>query len=97
MKFPNVLGIAEYCGLLSAQKCEIVAAEDTGRFAPYVDLYLNMLDMQLTYDALKIIGFDQPLMQALAGEMKFCKNWPMRARSPRGCSWHESRRRVRRR
>ena len=71
MKFPNVLGIAEYCGLLSAQKCEIVAAENTGRFAPYVDLYLNMLDMQLTYDALKIIGFDQPLMQALAGEMKF--------------------------
>jgi SAM-dependent methyltransferase len=71
MKFPNVLSIAEYCGLLSAQKCAIVAAENTGRFAPYVDLYLNMLDMQLTYDALKIIGFDQPLMQAMAGEMKF--------------------------
>ncbi len=71
MKFPNVLGIADYCGLLSAAKCEIAAAEDTGRFAPYVDLYLNMLDMQLSYDALKIIGFDRPLMEALAGEMKF--------------------------
>jgi ubiquinone/menaquinone biosynthesis C-methylase UbiE len=71
MKFPNVLSMAEYCGLLSEQKCEIVVAENTGRFAPCVDLYLNMLDMQLTYDALKIIGFDQSLMQAMAGEMRF--------------------------
>jgi hypothetical protein len=30
-----------------------------------------MLGMQLTYDALKIIGFDQDLMQAMAGEMAF--------------------------
>jgi hypothetical protein len=36
-----------------------------------VDLYLNMLGMQLTYDALKIIGFDQNLMKAMAGEMAF--------------------------
>jgi len=30
-----------------------------------------MLNMQLTYDALKIIGFDQNMMAALAGEMVF--------------------------
>jgi len=30
-----------------------------------------MLKKQLTYDALKIIGFDQALLQALAGEMAF--------------------------
>ena len=46
-------------------------AEDTGRFAPHVDLYLSVLDMQLTYDALKIIGFDTELMGAMAGEMQF--------------------------
>jgi hypothetical protein len=48
-----------------------LTAEDTGRFAPYVDLYLNMLNMQLTYDALRIIGFDADLMKAMAGEMVF--------------------------
>jgi hypothetical protein len=30
-----------------------------------------MLNMQLSYDALKIIGFDQALMQKMGGEMIF--------------------------
>lgn len=30
-----------------------------------------MLNMQLTYDALKIVGFDTATMEALAGEMVF--------------------------
>jgi hypothetical protein len=30
-----------------------------------------MLNMQLTYDALKIINFNSDLMQAMAGEMMF--------------------------
>ena len=51
----------------------MLAAEDTGRFAPYVDLYLNMLNMQLTYDALRIIGFDIALMESLGGEMNFMR------------------------
>ncbi len=71
MKFPNILTIGGYSDLLKANGCEVLVARDTGRFAPYVDLYLNMLGMQLTYDALKIIGFDQDLMQAMAGEMAF--------------------------
>jgi SAM-dependent methyltransferase len=71
MKFPNILTIGGYCDLLKANGCDVLVAKDTGRFAPYVDLYLNMLGMQLTYDALKIIGFDQNLMQAMAGEMAF--------------------------
>ena len=71
MKFPNIHDIDGYTSLLEANGCEIITAEDTGRFAPYVDLYLNMLNMQLTYDALKIIGFDSELMQAMAGEMTF--------------------------
>ncbi len=71
MKFPNILTIPEYRKLLEAHGCEVVVAKDTGRFAPYVDLYLNMLGMQLTYDALKIIGFDREMMNGLAGEMAF--------------------------
>lgn len=71
MKFPNVQSLDGYSGLLTANGCDVIAAEDTGRFGPYVDLYLNMLNMQLTYDALKIIGFNTELMQAMGGEMVF--------------------------
>ena len=71
MKFPNVQNIEGYRELLEANDCEVISAEDTGRFGSYVDLYLNMLNMQLTYDALKIIGFDTALMQAMGAEMAF--------------------------
>ncbi|MCX5643946.1 MAG: methyltransferase domain-containing protein [Phycisphaerae bacterium] len=71
MKFPNVQTIGGYSDLLKANGCDVLIAKGTGRFAPYVDLYLNMLGMQLAYDALKIIGFDQNLMGAMAGEMAF--------------------------
>ena len=71
MKFPNVQNLEGYSNLLSENGCEVITAEQTGRFAPYVDLYLNMLNMQLTYDALKIIGFNSDMMQAMAAEMIF--------------------------
>ncbi len=71
MKFPNVLGLTEYRELLEQNGCQVRVAEDTGRFAPHVDLYLQMLSMQLTYDALKIIGFDTALMETMGGEMQF--------------------------
>jgi len=71
MKFPNVQNLEGYSDLLKANDCEIIIAEDTKRFGPYVDLYLNMLNMQFTYDALKIIAFDSELMQSMAAEMVF--------------------------
>lgn len=71
MKFPNIEDLQGYRDLLTAHGCQVQVAEDTGRFAPYVDLYLDMLNKQLTYDALRIIGFDTALMQALGGEMVF--------------------------
>ena len=71
MKFPNIETIEGYSDLLAANGCDLVMAEQTGRFAPHVDLYLNMLNMQLTYDALKIIGFNTDLMQAMGAEMAF--------------------------
>ena len=69
MKFPNVQNLEGYGNLLTANDCEVITAEDTGRFAPFVDLYLNMLNMQVTYDALKIIGFNNELMQSMVAEM----------------------------
>jgi SAM-dependent methyltransferase len=74
MKFPNTLSIDGYAALLADQGCEVLAAEDTGQFPAHIDLYLNMLNMQLTYDALRIIGFDMPLMQAMGGEMNFMRD-----------------------
>ena len=71
MKFPNVLARDDYTRLLEEHGCEVQVAEDTGRFASHVDLYLDMLNKQLTYDALKLIGFDMEVMQGLGGEMMF--------------------------
>lgn len=71
MKFPNIESIEGYCELLRSAGCSILSAEDTGGFAPCVDLYLNMLTGQLTYDALKIIGFDLMVMESLGREMTF--------------------------
>jgi len=63
MKFPNLQNISGYARLLQDHGCAVLAAEDTGRFVPYIDLYLNMIEMQLTYDALRIVGFDAGLLQ----------------------------------
>jgi SAM-dependent methyltransferase len=71
MKFPNVLGLDDYRRLLEEHGCEVKMAEDTGRFPSHVDLYLDVLNKQLTYDALKLIGFDMDVMQGLGGEMSF--------------------------
>ncbi len=71
MKFPNIQDIDGYRELLESNDCPIVHATDTGRFAPYVDLYLNMLNMQLTYDALRTIGFNLDMMNAMGQEMVF--------------------------
>lgn len=73
MKFPNMLNIPEYKTLLEKNGCEVLYAENTGRFVPCIDLYLQLLDLQQTYDALRIIGFDTALMGALAGEMVFAQ------------------------
>ncbi len=71
MKFPNVQDLQGYESLLKTHGCDVLVAQDTGRFPEHVDLYLNMLNKQLTYDALKIIGFDMPLMQSMGQEMAF--------------------------
>jgi SAM-dependent methyltransferase len=71
MKFPNIQSLGGYRDLLKANGCEVLPPKNTGRFGPYMDLYLNMLGMQLTYDALQLIGFDQNMMQAMAAEMAF--------------------------
>ncbi len=71
MMFANVEDIAGYAKLLSGSGCEVRVAEDTGRFPRYVDLYLDMIEMQLRYDALRIVGFRAELLDALIDGFRF--------------------------
>jgi ubiquinone/menaquinone biosynthesis C-methylase UbiE len=71
MTFPSLLNLHEYTNLLEANGCHVETARDTGRFTPYVDLYRQMITMQLTYDALKIIGFDHKRMETLEHDRSF--------------------------
>jgi ubiquinone/menaquinone biosynthesis C-methylase UbiE len=71
MKFPSVLTLAEYTALLESQACRVSVAADTGHFVGMMPLYLDMVEKQLTYDALKIIGFDSGQAQTILGEMRF--------------------------
>ena len=63
MTFANVEDIAGYAKLLSDSGCEVRAAEDTGRFPRYADLYLDMIELQLMYDALRPLGFRTDLLE----------------------------------
>jgi len=74
MKFPNIQDLNGYSNLLAANGCEVIVAEDTGRFAPCVDLYLDMLNKQMTYDALRIIGFDMALLGTMGKDMQFMQD-----------------------
>jgi SAM-dependent methyltransferase len=71
MTFANVEDIAGYGRLLSANGCEVSVAEDTGRFPAHVDLYVNMIEMQLTYDVLATLGFRTDLLQTLIDGFRF--------------------------
>jgi ubiquinone/menaquinone biosynthesis C-methylase UbiE len=73
MKFANVQDVPGYGKLLKDNGCTVVEAEDTGRFAEYIDLYLKMVDMQLTFDALKILAFNMDMLQMVAGEFAFTR------------------------
>jgi ubiquinone/menaquinone biosynthesis C-methylase UbiE len=74
MKFPSVLTLDEYSSLLKANGCTVRMAGDTDRFAGYLPLYIDMIEKQLTYDALKIIHFDSTLAQRLLGEMRLMQS-----------------------
>lgn len=68
MKFPDLGSLHGYRTLLEKNGFEVREAAHI-EFAKYVDLYLSMLGEQLTFDALRILGNDMALFQAMAGEM----------------------------
>ncbi len=74
MKFPSILTLAEYGALLERQNCELLWTHNTGRFSQCMPLYLDMVEKQLTYDALKLLGFDQNLAGTLLQQMRFIQS-----------------------
>ena len=70
MKFPYMENQRGYEQLIRDNGMELISSDDlTEEFAGYVDFYIKMLTEQLTFDALKIIGDDMELFQAMGGEM----------------------------
>lgn len=74
MKFPNIESITGYRRLLTQAGLDVTEASDTQRFADYVDLYLSMVDRQLTYDALRLLNFDAAQLEGVASEMIFMRD-----------------------
>jgi ubiquinone/menaquinone biosynthesis C-methylase UbiE len=73
MKFPDMKSIKGYHSLLVRHGFEIKESTEI-EFAKYVDLYITMLTEQLSYDALKILGDDMDLFQAMGVEMDYMRN-----------------------
>ncbi len=71
MSFANVQDADGYARLLSDSGCEVLVAEDTGRFPSHIDLYLNMIEMQLTYDVLATVAFRTDLLQTITDGFRF--------------------------
>jgi ubiquinone/menaquinone biosynthesis C-methylase UbiE len=72
MKFPYMETRKGYEELLKSHGFRVTVSEDlTSEFAEYIDLYIQMLSGQLTFDALRIIGWNTDLLGAMGGEMSF--------------------------
>jgi len=71
MSFADVEDIAGYVHLLSDSGCEVRVAEDTRRLPSYVDLYLEMIEMQLTNDVLGAVAFRTDLLQRITDTFRF--------------------------
>ncbi|MGH7925801.1 MAG: class I SAM-dependent methyltransferase [Candidatus Binatus sp.] len=71
MTFANVEDVAGYARLLSESGCEVRVAEDTGRFPSHMELYLNMIEMQLAYDVARAVGFRTELLEKLVDGFRF--------------------------
>ena len=68
LRFPNVQDIEGYKSALEKNDCVVRTAEDTGRFASCMDLYVSLIETQLKYDALRVLGFDtERLAATIAG------------------------------
>ncbi|NLI40103.1 MAG: methyltransferase domain-containing protein [Caldisericales bacterium] len=85
MKFPYMETLEGYKNLLEKNGFEVIEATDQNQyFADHIALYIDMLTKQFTYDALRIMGNDANMMQAMGGEMAFMRDMARAGRFSRG-------------
>lgn len=71
MSFANVQDIDGYKHLLAKNGCVLLRAEDTERLAPYLELFVDMIEMQLTYDVLALLGYQRNLLKVVIENFRF--------------------------
>ena len=74
LRFPGRWDAAAYRDALVEGGCEIVEICDTGRFARCFELYADMFELQLGWDALQITGANPALLGALTGQLAFIRD-----------------------
>lgn len=84
MRFPCIQDLEGYRGLLAGCGCEVEHAADTGRFESHAGMFLGMLEMQLSYDALKILDFDMNELERWKAELRFMQDLAARDKIAQG-------------
>ncbi len=69
MTFPSLYSVDSYRAAFAAERCDVVVAEDTGRFGPFFGLYAQMLQKQLTFDALELLAFSKELLDVVLEQL----------------------------
>lgn len=69
MTFPTLATLETYRDLFATEGCDIVVAEDTGRFGPSFGLYAELLRRQLTFDAFELFGFSKEFVDIVAEQL----------------------------
>jgi len=71
MKFPSILTLEEYRVLLKATGAKVEFAENTGRFANFAPIYLELASKQFKYDILRLLNFNEKFYDALINDLRF--------------------------
>ncbi len=70
MSFPSVFSIDAYHEAFEREGCEVIVAEDTGRFGPAFGLYAEMIQKQLTFDAFEILAFSREIVDIVIEQLR---------------------------
>lgn len=69
MTFPSLESIDGYRALLEDHGCDVLRADDTGRFGPSFALYASVVRDQLAFDVLEIFDFSRELLDLLVEQL----------------------------
>ena len=69
MTFPTLSTIDAYHDMFVAEGCDVLIAEDTGRFGPAFELYAQLLRSQLAFDAFELFDFNKEFVDIVAEQL----------------------------